>query len=206
MSTPKRPMPVGPIPLDYQQAESTRMERWRAIASVTKWLAGLSVCAAMGLAIMPHLTRTPGCDPRGKCSSNLKCIAAACIVYANTHQGHYPGSMAELLSSSGMTSAVVICPSSSDAPAAGTQAQQISAFSLPGHCSYIYLGKGLTSDSPSETVLAYEPLSNHGNSGMNVLFNDYHVQWMAAAEANKLIGSIVLGKPTVWPPPKTTGG
>jgi hypothetical protein len=32
-----------------------------------------------------------------------------------------------------------------------------------------------------ETVVAYEPISNHGRSGNNVLFGNLHVQFYASA-------------------------
>jgi hypothetical protein len=127
----------------------------------------------------------------------MRNIAAGCISYANTHNGNYPASMEELLTSTETQSQVFVCPASKDLPAEGTPQQQAAAFSAGGHLSYIYLGKGLNSNTPADTVIAYEPLSNH-KTGINVLFNDYHVTWLNAADAQKLINSIVPGKPTVW--------
>ena len=61
----------------------------------------------------------------------------------------------------------------------------------PGHVSYIYLGKGLSAESATEgTVLLYEPLSNHTGDGMNVLFADFHVEWLTAAEASTVLKQV----------------
>ena len=45
--------------------------------------------------------------------------------------------------------------------------------------SYIYLGKGMNARTVSaDTVVAYEPLSNHENDGSNVLFGDGRVKFI----------------------------
>ncbi len=122
------------------------------------------------------------------------------IEYANKHNGRYPDTMEELLASTGMTAQMFICPDSHDTRATGTIEQQTATLMAGGHCSYVYLGKGLTSDAPAEVVLVYEPLSNHFNKGMNVLFGDFHVQFIPATQAQAMLKSIVPGKPLVWPP------
>ena len=50
-----------------------------------------------------------------------------------------------------------------------------------GHLSYIYLGKEMNTKTISpDTIVAYEPLSNHGD-GSNVLFGDGHVEFVSPA-------------------------
>lgn len=135
--------------------------------------------------VLPGLSNVRQQAQIAKCASNLHNIAAACVVYANSHGGAYPDSINTLVQSSGLSSYALNCPASDDAP---------------GKCSYVYLGATLNSLSPSNSVVAYEPLSNHQNRGIHVLLNDYSVQWLNAADAQKLIDSIVPGKPTLWPP------
>lgn len=79
-----------------------------------------------------------------------------------------------ILKQTDLTSDALICPSSSDTNGNGVL--------TPGHLSYVYLGKGLTNPVASTAVLAYEPMSHHGD-GMNVLYGDCHVEWLTRAQA-----------------------
>lgn len=66
----------------------------------------------------------------------------------------------------------------------------MAAMKKPGAVSYAYLGKGLTSadlNQNPDIVLAYEPLSNHGGFGMNVLFGDGTVEWVQGARAQSIL-------------------
>jgi len=45
------------------------------------------------------------------------------------------------------------------------------------------------------TVLLYEPLANHDNDGMNILFGDGHVEFVHPAEARRLIASLPSTNP-----------
>jgi prepilin-type processing-associated H-X9-DG protein len=61
-------------------------------------------------------------------------------------------------------------------------------FNYPGHCSYIYLGKGLNDRTvAADTVVLYEPLTNHQGDGMHVLFGDFHVEWVPASIAQTIL-------------------
>jgi prepilin-type processing-associated H-X9-DG protein len=96
-------------------------------------------------------------------------------VYANSQpNGELPDSFQTMLKQTDLTPDALICPSSSETDGKGLL--------TPGHVSYVYLGKGLTSAASSTTVLAYEPLSHHGD-GMNVLYGDCHIEWLTRAEA-----------------------
>jgi len=84
-----------------------------------------------------------------------------------------------------------VCPSTRDTPATGPTTQAVIAeLAKGGHCSYIYVGRGMTTaTATSTTVVAYEPLVNHGN-GADVLFGDGHVQFMLAPQFKSLIATI----------------
>jgi prepilin-type processing-associated H-X9-DG protein len=61
----------------------------------------------------------------------------------------------------------------------------------------VYVGKALTEKTATEkTIVAYEPLENHGGQGVNVLFGDGHVEFFFKAEWVKMAGEvgIVVGE------------
>jgi hypothetical protein len=104
--------------------------------------------------------------------------------YAKDHKGEFPDDLKTVLENEDITAATLVCPESNDTPAFGPTTQATAAALLqPGHVSYIYLGKGLTTATARiDTVILYEPLSNHASAGMNVMFGDFHVEWLTAAE------------------------
>ena len=104
--------------------------------------------------------------------------------------------MESILASEDLSPQAFVCPSSNDMPVPTLATTQATAAGLrqPGHCSYIYLGTGLTDQMVApDMVLAYEPLTNHGGTGMNVLFGDFHVEWLARGDAMDLLTRIKGG-------------
>ena len=75
-------------------------------------------------------------------------------------------------------------------PPAATPYQISVDFAKGGHCSYVYLGKGQTPNSPPTNVLAYEQLGHHRIKGINVLYMDGHVQWNDHVAAKQLIAQL----------------
>jgi hypothetical protein len=199
MNESQPPTQGSPVPLEYRgrpEAAETNHHSW---TEVTFFICGLlAIIFATWWLIAPKFSSACVATLQSNCSSNLKNIAAGMITYSNTHNGAYPTSLGEELVETQMPSQIFVCPASNDMPATGTPQQQAASFSTPGTCSYIYLGKGLNSNASEDTVIAYEPLSNH-KTGINVAFNDFHVQWLNATDAQKLINSIVPGKPVYWP-------
>ena len=137
------------------------------------------------------------------CESNLRNIAAACINYADKHGGNLPGSMAEVCADSGMTPIVSVCPASSDEPATGTP-PEIAAKIAAGHnVSYIYVGDHLTMTESATAVVAYDRPGNHSD-GINVLFGDFHVGWVAKKDEPAFLKVAESGaRPVYWPQPKS---
>jgi hypothetical protein len=115
---------------------------------------------------------------RAQCASNLHQIGRVIALYRSHHAGRYPDDLATLLTEGKLAPAVFVCPSADDAPAAGATTQEILAdFAKPHHRSYSYHGKGLIDPVDPNRVIAAEPLSNHDDEGIDVLFGDGHAEW-----------------------------
>ena len=64
----------------------------------------------------------------------------------------------------------------------------VTSWAAGGHLSYLYNGRGLsTGTATDQTVVAYEPLTNHENDGGNVLFGDGHVEFFNRAALQKIL-------------------
>ena len=151
------------------------------------------LCAGL---LFPSLNRAREHANRVKCASNLRQIGLACIMYANGQKnGAFPDSLQTLMKdpNADITGEVFICPSTTDTAPAGSTGSQIAGNLTQGHLSYIYVGKGLTNNSGANVVLAYEPLTNHRNEGMNVLYADGHVDWATATAAANIVKQVQAG-------------
>jgi hypothetical protein len=59
---------------------------------------------------------------------------------------------------------------------------------LPAYyCLYIYVGQGLQPPVQANKIVLYEPLANHDGDGVFALYGDGHVEWLAKADAERLI-------------------
>ncbi len=138
---------------------------------------GLAVVVAF---LLPNLCVPRERAQRIKCGSNLRQIGVSIGRYAAEHGGRYPDQLEELFAYD-LTPATLICPSSTETAAIGATTQAVLADLHAGpHCSYIYLGKGLTTATPSTTVVALESVANHNQAGGEVLYADGHVDWCVA--------------------------
>ena len=61
------------------------------------------------------------------------------------------------------------------------------------------MGTGTT----STTVVMYEPLTNHNNDGINVLFADIHIEFVRMDEAMEKIEAL-QAKQRAWPSSRRT--
>jgi prepilin-type processing-associated H-X9-DG protein len=148
--------------------------------------------------LLPSLNRARETAHRVKCGANLRQIGQAMMLYANENRGQFPPTVNELLVTQDITPEVFVCPSSSDTPATGINAQQaIVNIAAGGHQSYIYLGKGGNSAVGRDVVLAYEPLSTH-KVGFNALFGDGHVEFIYGPIAARVEAELKAGQN---PPP-----
>ena len=141
------------------------------IVSIALWLALIPVGIA-GLNNARHAARTV------QCASNLRMMSMGMMAYASGNRGWYPAT----------TPATPICPELAAAAPAATS-------------NYVYIrptepmGQIKT---PAMVVVAYEPLSNHQNRGMCVLWMDGHVSFEKGAAAQKIIAQ-AAAQPTTAP-------
>ena len=143
--------------------------------------------------LIPSINRPRVESNRVYCASNMRQIGQAIAMYANNHNGQFPDDLKTVLENEDLPTAVFVCPSSNDrvASVAATTQATAAGLSQPGHLSYLYLGKGLTNQTVTDdSVILYEPLTNHASAGMNVMFGDFHVEWLSAAEAATILKQV----------------
>jgi prepilin-type processing-associated H-X9-DG protein len=135
-------------------------------------------------------------SPRVKCASNLMQIGTSLHLYLNELGGVLPPDFGPLVEQVDFPAELFVCPSTSDKVATGATTRQVvgKLLSEKGHLSYIYVGQGLAANQiSSDMILAYEPLANHADEGMNILFGDGHPEWFIKAEAIRLIAELNAG-------------
>ncbi|MGA2497267.1 MAG: hypothetical protein ABSH20_05975 [Tepidisphaeraceae bacterium] len=162
---------------------------------VMMFAAGISVVAITHQTIW--LVQTPGRwfaysgmtrANRVKCASNLRQIGQAIRLYANDNGGRFPDSLPVLVTSTDLNPEVFVCPSSNAEKAVGANMQEIlEQLTKPEHMSYVYVGKGMTTSTPVDTVVAYELPQNHDGDGGNVLYADGHVEWFDGKHLKDII-------------------
>jgi len=146
---------------------------------------------------------------RVRCASNMKQIGLAAIMWANDHGGKFPDDLDTLIAHEDLPSAIFNCPSSSATPAQGPTTQAVlDDFHQEGRLSYVYIGKGLTTQSPADAVVMYELPDNHKDDdmsitselssgkkvhGMNVLYADGHTEWISGLEFEALRKKVASG-------------
>ncbi|MGA2440373.1 MAG: GYF domain-containing protein [Tepidisphaeraceae bacterium] len=145
-----------------------------AIAGLVLGAVGLMFFLPLSVSILlPSLNRARETANRVKCASNERQIGQAILLYCNENHGQYPPDLPTLLKTEDITTSVFVCPSSNDTPASSPD-KLLSG----GHCSYVYVGQGLTQGADPSTVVLYERHDAHGGDGVNMLFGDGHVEFM----------------------------
>lgn len=182
-----------PPVLDYGRPDP-RKTSWLVLAAL--------ICGAfllLAFLLMPSESYPREAAQRVNCASHMRQIGQAILLYAMDNQGQFPPRLEEAFLTQQISAVIFVCPSSSDTEApGGTLQAQAANLSTPGHMSYVYLGKGMTTTTKADAIVLYEPLTNHGNDGANFLFADGHVEFASAPIAQKMIDAIKAGQN---PPP-----
>ena len=192
-------------------AYSIKPKKWRP--TVIEILVVIGVIALLISVVLPGMCRSREGANRVKCASNMKQIGLAAMMWAQDHGGRFPDDLDTIVTRYDLPAAVFNCPSSPDSPAQGaTAGLMMEDLHKPGHLSYVYVGKGLTTASPVDAVVMYELPRNHNggdmgvtsgfgdkpmSDGMNVLFVDGHVEWIAPEEAEALLKRVKEGESPV---------
>lgn len=158
-----------------------------AVAGVS--LGGISLVLMpvmfMMIAIMlPSLSKARDMAKRAVCAANLGGTGKGLAIYANQYKGQLPPDIDALVRSGLAQPGQFVCPASG----ASEQAIPSYAYSLSGtpispklhellNSCYVYI-PGQNDKSNPANVVMYEKKENHHGEGGNVLFADWHVQWI----------------------------
>jgi prepilin-type processing-associated H-X9-DG protein len=160
-----------------------------ATTGIILGVASMVLVPCMMSILLPSLNRARETANRVKCASNMKQIGNALLVYSNANRGVFPPNLQTLSNAlpGALDATVFVCPSSDDTATAGAPVTL-----GQGTLSYVYV-PGLNIAAPSNAVLLYEPLTNHTNDGVNILFGDGHVEFVQRARAEPMIKAVEAG-------------
>jgi prepilin-type processing-associated H-X9-DG protein len=151
--------------------------------------------AAFGVALLgagaavPAMAQARDRADRVKSASNLRQIGMGCMLYANDHRGKYPANLGPLVLEADLHPDVLLSPRGGvrmPPEIRGKKLDEQAAWAA-ANSDYVYLGANLNPNMGAEKVLAYEKPEINQNQGMNVLFNDGHVEWMPVERAMQMI-------------------
>lgn len=135
---------------------------------------------------------------RMRCANNLRKIGLEAVRYCDDNQQQYPSKLGMLITAhqrlSGLGADGFVCPSSSDTELQVPPAQQADTLLSGGHCSYVYVGAGMTSSAGANDVVAFELPDNHGREGGNVVYGDAHVSWERFDGLVQLVSDLEAGR------------
>ena len=183
--------------IGIRQTRDGRMGgRGLAVAGLAIGLLGLVITPAVEVPLAINaIAKTREQARRAACASHLKNLGTALRAYANAHDQEFPSTLEDLArSSTPPMAADFICPDDDRTPPAETPLSAMAADLASGkHCSYVYVGSGIKTGDERDIVLMYEPLSNHGREGMNLLFVDGRVEWLNADDAQAILDQEAQG-------------
>ena len=136
--------------------------------------------------LLPSLSKARESANRVKAAANLRQIGMACLLHSNENKNKLPDNLGELLKQD-LTPNVFFSPSGNfDASIlAGKTPEQLAAI-INEKSDYVYVAKGRTATMTADEVVAYEKLEVHHFAGGNVLFGDFHVEWLLPADYTRL--------------------
>lgn len=167
---------------EIRRSEGRIGGRGRAIGGLTTGYIGLTflpvlaVISIMAGMMLPVLSKAREKARRVNCAGNLKQIGLALLMYSGDNKGHFPTAPNGGVDFGVLADAGYITPSGKVWACPSARAQGLSVH----NSNYIYVGSGLNwedNDNAPNTVIVFEASGNHpGNSWMNALFMDGHVE------------------------------
>jgi hypothetical protein len=121
---------------------------------------------------------------RNVCMSQLRDISMLVIMYSNDHGGALPPN-ATALGKYGRQPQTWHCPACDPPPPGPAGTVSTSYILVTGQ-----LPNTKTIRNPSNTIIAYEPLSNHGGRGFSVFYLDGHGEWMKPSDMPAVLQQI----------------
>src|SRR5690349_21549955 len=119
----------NPHPLDYVSKNDPQLVRPRPI--LRWWIVPATLLfAAIAFHLLMSPSRSRDFDAyHVQCASNLRQIGLGILLYANTHNGHFPDSFSDLLADPAidLTPEVFVCPNSHETSACAPTTQQWAA-------------------------------------------------------------------------------
>jgi prepilin-type processing-associated H-X9-DG protein len=143
----------------------------------------------LGGTALPALGRGRDVANQVKCGQQLHQIGRAIQLHANENKGAYPPDLGTLVATNKLPIDLFVCPASGETipPDIKTGTPEAQAAWVNANSSYVFNGRGLTLNSPAESIVVYEKDDNHGEAGMNLLYGDGHVEWQPVQVARQLI-------------------
>lgn len=115
---------------------------------------------------------------RTHCASCLRQLAKGCIMYSMDYGGPFPTNWSSVAQKYIHAGKLFNCKSD--------PASYHDSIEGVDDWSDFVLVRGIMTDDPPDTILAYEPLSNHRGVGANVVTKDVEARWVSSAEFRQL--------------------
>ncbi len=137
----------------------------------------LLLCGACAVIVITVITmgafRLRELSRRAVCGGNMQAIRTAMNIYGSTYSDLGPPPYTRLVEQGYLASEVLICPSAD--------------LSRSNYVCASVFDKLTTRDN---AVVMFEPKSNHGGVGGNVLFGDGHAAFVRSPRYERLIGGL----------------
>ena len=161
------------------------------------WSAALVLVTLAASILIPLINRERQLNSnRTPSITHLHQIGLGIFLYTQDHQGHYPETLADLITTENMSSEVLIDPATDDTPAEGKTPEEMKANIIKGgHQTFIYLGAGLTDKIDDDVVVAYEVFPD---GGANVLFAGGHGVWLNPNQTRRMLKKQLTSRPTTF--------
>ena len=199
------PLPGGPpaYPQAGYGAPYTPPPKGTSGAKIALLISGVVIvvllvgCAGLMAILVPSLNRAREQANRVKSGSNLRSIGVAAMMYANLNQGRFPNDEKTLVKTHDIPAEIFVSPRTRTEKPTIADVDKVADW-VNDHSDYAWAGAGLdTTTSTPDTVLAYEKPEGL-KEGIEVLFADGHVDWVAKPRSDAMVSDLKQGKN---PPP-----
>ena len=178
--------------LDYGRPEPKRRPlRTSWLLKVLGMILAAYVLIGIAVLIVDQLAMRQIHDRSGQvhCASNLRQIGQAIQLYTPDNQGLFPPDLQTIARTQQIGLECFVCPSSKD-----SRANDIKELNTPSRCSYVYVDSGFSVHSRPDCIVTLEDPANHNLEGGNVLFADYHVEFLDFPTIQHILNELNAGR------------